>query len=55
MNANLIRRNFFVLKFLELHQLLKDMLYIDFFLIYFENFDMSIVQMWSDEGFVDSK
>ena len=55
MNANLIRRDFFVLKFLVLHQLLKDMLYIDFFPIYFENFDMSIVQMWSDEGFVDGK
>ena len=38
MYVNLIRRKFFVLKFLELHQLSQDMFYIELFLIYFENF-----------------
>ena len=39
MYANLLHHNFFVLKFLELHQLSQAMLYIELFLIYFENVD----------------
>ena len=60
MYVNLIHRNFFVLKLLKLHQLSQAMLYIKLFLIHFESFDflvyhvsISIVQMWSDEEFVD--
>ena len=42
MYVNLIRRKFFVLKFLELHQLSQDMLFIELVLIYFENFDFLV-------------
>ena len=62
MYANLIHCKFFILKIIELHHLLQDMVYIELSLIYFENFNflditenISIVQMWSNEGFEDTR
>ena len=62
MYANLIHCKFFILKIIELHHLLQDMVYTELSLIYFENFNflditenISIVQMWSNEGFEDTR
>ena len=63
MYTNLTHHKFFALKFVELHQLLQDILSIELFLSYFENIDflvfhiryVAIVHIWSDEEFVDDK